>query len=376
MAAHTPIKKHSRVTVSDGALNRLNRFALGRRRVSVKDKAYFYELFAVMIEAGIPLLKALSILAEKTTNLRLREVVLMILNFIEEGDNLSSAMAKFPLIFSEVEVGIIQSGELTGSLNTVMLRLAEDMNKRLELTMKIRQALTYPVTIIAVLLLSVFVILGVVIPPLKNLFESLNSEIPEGLSFLIDTSLFLQQNAALVVIFLLLLISFVVTYVRTDRGRSQWDRIKLGTPYLSDLVKKIVLIRFVRSLSILLDSGLPLVKTLKITAVAVGNEVYRRAVEQILMGVQQGQRISEAMEELPHLFPPDLTQIVAVGETTATISTSTQKIAAQYEREIDHSLKNLTNIVEPIAILGVGLVVGWFAFVVLGSIFSITEQLG
>ncbi len=355
---------------------KINDFVIDHSRVSLKEKAYFYELLAVMIEAGIPLLKTLQILADKTTNERFRRIIHTISYNIEHGDNLSTALSKFPMVFAETERGMIQSGELTGSLNTVLEKLADDMNKTLDLYLKIRQAMMYPVTILITLLLSLVIILGVVIPPLKNLFESINAEVPTSLSVLMGVNEFLQTNYVLVILALAIMIYGFRSYIHTEKGRLAWDQFKLSLPVVKGLLKKILIVKFARSIGTLLDSGVPLIKSLKTTALALNNEVYRLALNNVMASVQQGRKISESLEDYPALFSQDLTQMLAVGEKTASIPSATKKISHQYEREIDHTLKNLTGVIEPIAIVCVGLIVGWFAFVILGSIFSISEQIG
>jgi type IV pilus assembly protein PilC len=357
-------------------LTRINDFFIDHGKVSLKEKAYFFELFAVMVDAGIPLLKVLQILADKTTNERFRRIIHTIGYHIEHGDNLSSALAKFPMIFTEVEIGVVQSGEMTGSLNIVLSKLSDDINKTLELYLKIRQAMMYPVTIIITLIVSLFIILAVVIPPLQSLFASIHAEVPDTLLFLIAFDTFVQKNLFLLALLIIILLYIFLTYIKTEKGKRWWDGTKLSFPLVKDLLKKIILVRFARALGTLLDNGLPLIKTLKTTALSLGNEVYRSALDRVAVDVQKGGKISESLERQGDLFPEDLTQMIAVGEKTATISTATQKIANQYEREIDHTLKNLTSVIEPLAIVAVGVVVGWFAFVVLGSIFSISEKIG
>lgn len=353
-----------------------NDFFINRSKVSLKEKAYFYEMLAVMIDAGIPLLKTLSILADKTSNERFKRVVNTVVYHIEQGEKFSTSLAKFPMIFSETERGIIQSGELTGSLNTVLEKLSEDISKTLDLHLKIRQAMTYPITILATLLLSLVIILGIVIPPLQNLFESVNAEFPSALSFLVHLNTFIRDYFLLLIIIIAFIIYFSLSYIKTEKGRMKWDRFKLSLPLVRDILKKSILVRFSRSLSILVDSGLPLIKTLQVTGLSLGNEVYKQALETVTMNVQHGKKISESLEQYNDLFPEDIIHIIAVGERTATIPSSSQKIAKQYEREIEHTLKNMTSIIEPIAIICVGIVVGWFAFAILGSIFSISENIG
>ena len=355
---------------------RANDFFVDRLGVPLKEKAYFFELLSVMIDAGIPMLSALNILLEKTQSERFKRIIRTMVYNIEHGDSLSSAISRFPAVFGDTELGMLKSGELTGSLHLVLSKISDDINKTLELNLKIRQAFTYPATIIATLIIAFVVIVTVVIPPLKSLFESVGAEVPGSLALLISVSGFIGANWWWLLVLLLLGVYLLLAYVKTDQGKYWKDNLMLKIPVFGPLLQKMILVKFARGLATLLESGLPLVKTIKTVGLSVGNEVYRAALDQALIKIQEGKKISEALDEAGGLFSKDLTQIIAVGEQTATISTSSVKVSNQYEREIDHSLKNMTSVIEPVAIVLVGVAVGWFAFLVMGSIFSISDSLG
>lgn len=345
------------------------------RKVPLKEKAYFFELLSVMIDAGIPMLSALEVLREKTQSERFKRIINTLIYNIEHGETLSGAISKFPTVFSDTEVGMLRSGELTGSLHQSLQKLSDAITRTLELQLKIRQAVMYPATILITLAIAFVVIIAVVVPPLKGLFESVNAALPSSLALLITLNDFVAGNWWWLIVVALLGIYVFRSYIKTDQGKLWKDAMLLKIPAIGDLLKKMILVKFARSLATLLDSGLPLTKTIKTVAMSVGNEVYRLALDEVLSKVQGGRKISEALNETEGLFTSDLTAIISVGEQTATISTSSLKVANQYEREIDHSLKNMTSVIEPVAILVVGVAVGWFAFLVLGSIFSISENI-
>lgn len=354
---------------------RLNDAYVDSRKVPLKEKAYFFELLSVMIDAGIPMLSALDVLKEKTQLERFKRIINTLMYNIEHGETLSGAISKFPAVFSDTEVGMLRSGELTGSLHQSLQKLSDAITRTLELQLKIRQAVMYPATILVTLAIAFVVIIAVVVPPLKGLFESVNAELPSSLALLITLNDFVAGNWWWLIAAGGIGLYLFRAYIKTDQGKLWKDSMLLKIPAIGDLLKKMILVKFARSLATLLDSGLPLTKTIKTVAMSVGNEVYRLALDGVLFKVQGGKKISEALDETDGLFTRDLTAIIAVGEQTATISTSSLKVANQYEREIDHSLKNMTSIIEPLAILVVGVAVGWFAFLVLGSIFSISENI-
>ncbi len=354
---------------------RLNDAFTDSRKVPLKEKAYFFELLSVMIDAGIPMLSALEVLREKTQSERFKRIINTLMYNIEHGETLSGAISKFPMVFSDTEVGMLRSGELTGSLHQSLQKLSDAITRTLELQLKIRQAVMYPATILITLAIAFVVIIAVVVPPLKGLFESVSAPLPSSLALLITLNDFVAGNWWWLIVVVGLGFYIFRSYIKTDQGKLWKDGMLLKIPAIGDLLKKMILVKFARSLATLLDSGLPLTKTIKTVAMSVGNEVYRLALDGVLFKVQGGKKISEALDETDGLFTRDLTAIISVGEQTATISTSSLKVANQYEREIDHSLKNMTSIIEPVAILVVGVAVGWFAFLVLGSIFSISENI-
>lgn len=354
---------------------RINDAFIDSRGVSLKEKAYFFELLSVMIDAGIPMLSALDVLRDKTQSERFKRVIATIAYGIEHGETLAGAASKFPSVFSDTEIGMLRSGELTGGLHIALQKLSDSITRTLELQLKVRQAVMYPATIIVTLLLAFAVIITIVVPPLKDLFESVDAALPTSLALLISANDFVAANWWWLLAILGVGAYLLRAYVRTEQGKLWKDGLLLKIPAVGDLLKKMIMVKFARSLATLLDSGLPLTKTIKTVAMSVGNDVYRLALDGVLTKVQTGKKISEALDEADGLFSRDLTAIISVGEQTATISTSSQKVASQYEREIDHSLKNMTSVIEPLAIVIVGVAVGWFAFLVLGSIFSISENI-
>lgn len=357
-------------------MTKLNDFFIDRSKVSLKEKAYFYELLSLMMEAGIPLLQGLHILEEKTVSKRFSRVIATLAYFIERGDTFAISITKFPMVFNQKEIGVIQSGEMTGTLSSILGKLAKDTSMSLELHLKIRQALAYPLTILLTLVIALFVILGVVLPPLINLFTAVSSTVPASLAFLIGISTLWTNYWFLILIVLVLIFLSLRNFFKSEKGQNLWHTWSLSIPVFGHFLQKLILVRFSRNLGILLESGIPVITALKTSSLTVANGIYKKAIDQAILEIQQGKTISQALSNFPDLFPGDLIALLHIGEKTASIPLVTEKISYQYEREVDYALKNLTNILEPIAIIVVGIVVGWFAFVILGSIFSLSEYVG
>ena len=346
------------------------------QRISIKDKAYFFQMLAVLLDAGVSLVKSLLVLANRTENERFARVLNTVAYAVEHGEKLSAAMQKFPMVFEAQETGVIRSGEAMGSLDLVLNKLSVQITKSLELKMKVRNAMVYPATIFTVLLATGVVILTMVMPQLTDLFRDSGTNVPASTAFLLAINNFISEFWWLILILLLGGSALLINYFRSPGGKRRWDRFVLRVPYLGDLIKKITLAKWSRTLGMLVDSGVSIVEALEISRGVVANTKYVEATQQILDGVKKGEKIAANLEQYPQLFTEDLISMVSVGEKTATLGEATRKVADYYDNEVDYSLKNLTAIIEPAAIILIGLVVGWFVVSILGSIFSITESIG
>lgn len=356
--------------------NKLNVYFASKAKVKLKEKATFFHLLSVMINAGVPMIKALySLIAQLDKSPRLQIVISELAKGIEEGNSLSAGMLLYPRVFAESEVGMVQSGEISGQLSRVLENLANDAEKSNEIRHKVKSAMMYPIVIFSLLIIVIIGMMVFVVPKLKELFAANEAELPLISKVVIGTSDFVVNNIVLV------LTTAVAAYVifsllkRTEAGRYNVDRIKINIPVFGNLLRKAYLSRFARSLNNLLDSNVSIVKTLEITANSIGNEVYRRKLLMSIEDIKQGIPLAENLTS-SDLFPPMLVNMIDIGEKTAQLSEITGKIAAFYENEVDTSVSGISKIIEPIILIIIGVTVGTVVAAVMLPIIKLTDLAG
>lgn len=352
---------------------RISDFFIDRQRISLKEKAYFFHLLGVSLDAGMTLLKALHVLADKNRNERLRRVLSTLVYEMENGKSFSEAMGRFPDVFSEAEIGLVKSGEATGDLYKMLLRLSDQLDQDHELTLRMRTALVYPLTVILVLVIAMTVVVLWVVPNLTQFFGELDADLPLATRAMLWASYFISDYWWVILIVFLVGLIFYNLYVRTEEGRFRWDLFKLRMPIFGRLYQKFVLARLVRLLGVLMGAGLPIRHVLQILGRSAQNDLYRRKLEEVLTHVEEGKGIAESLKGSDMLFPDMLVHVLEVGERSANLEKSAQKLALHYDHEIEHSLKEVTSILEPVAIVLVGLAVLFFALAILGPVFSLSE---
>lgn len=348
-------------------------FFIDRSRVPSREKAYFFELLATMIRAGIPLNKALKILVGRTANARLKRVIATLSYELEHGRSFSQALDRFPEIFEETERGVIRSAEAVGHLEKMLFKIADNLDRRNDLMMRLKGALVYPIAVLVALVIGVVVMLVFVVPRIKEIFAQSSLELPVTTRILLNGSEFLVNFWWLIVLLVLFGIIVFHVYTHTEEGRFSWDFRKLRIPLIGPMLRKIFVLRFTDTLGILVESGLPINEALEYTAGVIGNEVYRVKTYEALGRVQEGKKLSQALAAAPFLFPETVTNMIAVGEHAATLGELSQKIGAHYHKEIDFALKNITTVLGPVLILVIGVTVAFFALSVLSPIFSLTQ---
>lgn len=354
-------------------LRRINDFLIDHSRVPSKEKEMVYELLATMLQAGIPINKALRILISKTGNARLRRVIATISYELEHGKTLSSALERFPDIFRDHERGVIQSAEAVGNLEQILFKLAANLERHNELYMRLKAAFIYPVAVLIALAVGFGVLLVFVVPKIKEIFAESSIALPLPTKVLLAASGILTNSWWLLLILAIFAVIGFHMYVSSEEGRFIWDFKKLRIPVIGELLRKIAVSRFVDMLGLLLESGLPINRALEYVANSVGNEIYRLKTYEALAAVQEGQKLSAAIGQSPFLFPENIVNMIAVGEHAASIGDISQKIGSQYQREIDFTLKNMTTVLGPVLILVIGMCVAFFALAVLSPIFSLTQ---
>lgn len=355
---------------------RIDDFLVDHSRVPLEEKAYFFHLLAVMIDAGIPLIQALKMLAGRTKHERFRRVLNTCAYSVTQGKKFSQAMARFPDVFGEMEIGVVKSGEAAGNMDKMLFRLSDQLDKAHELQTKLITASVYPVIVLIVLVLVAAGMLVWIIPSLVDLLREgglQDEDFPFATRFLIGLSAaFTSYWWAILFAVIIGFMGFRV-YTQSDSGRFKWDLFKLKIWVIGELRRKVLVLRFVSMLGILIESGLPVVQALKIVATSLNSELYRLKTWETIAKVQKGEKISQSLAESPFLFPETITQMLGVAEQTASIGVISDKIAAHYDREIDNSLKRLTSMFEPIMIVFVGATVAILALAILTPIFQLSS---
>ncbi len=329
----------------------------GFNRVKLKDIAIFSRQFATMINAGLTLLRSLSILAEQTENKVLAKVVNEVRLDVERGSSLSQALARQPRTFSRLYVSMVRAGEAGGSLDVVLTRLADTIEKQVELRRRVRSAMAYPTVVAALVFLITAVMLIFIVPMFKGMYSTLGGTLPLPTRVLLGISNLLRKLFIPIIILSVAGIFGFRRWIKTDRGRDVWDRFKLRVPIFGRLLQKSALARFSRTLAALTRSGVPILESLEIVADTSGNTVVSRAVRDTQRAVKLGEPLAKPLAE-HEVFPPMVVQMMAVGEETGALDEMLDKIAEFYEQEVEATVDAITSLIEPILIVVMGVVVG------------------
>jgi len=359
----------------DNIYKKVDNFLIDHSKISLKEKSYFFSLLAVMIDSGVGMMKSLKILAKRAKSERFYRIINTLAYDVERGKKLSDAMSRFPDIFTDAERGVISSGEAVGNLDQMLERLAKQVERTSELVSKVKSALIYPITVLVALVVAGVIMMVMVVPTLIRLFAESNIELPLSTRTLIGVSFFVSDYWWVIAVLIVFAVLLLRVYVSSPAGRFKWDLFKLKIPIYGNLLKKVIVFRFVSLLGVLLESGFPIADSLDIVAKALGNELYRVSLMDVKKKVVAGETISENLKKMTFLFPNTLSSMISIGEKSAAIGLVSRKISNQYDREIDTSLKGLTSVLEPVVIVIVGLTVGLLALSILGPIFSLSEQL-
>ena len=344
------------------------------KKVNPKNLAIFVRQFSVMIDAGLPLVQCLEILGTQEEDKNFSETILATRSDVESGASLADAMKKHPKSFDPLFTNMIAAGEAGGILDTILKRLATYIEKAVKLKGQVKSAMVYPVAVIVIAVVVVGVILWKVIPTFAALFAGLGAQLPLPTRIVIALSDFLVNFMPFIIIGIGAIGYGFKSYYATPGGKHQIDGITLKLPVLGLLMRKIAVARFCRTLSTLLSSGVPILDGLDITARTSGNVIIEEAIMQTRKSIERGETISAPLKET-QVFPPMVTQMIAVGETTGALDTMLSKIADFYEEEVDTAVAGLLTLLEPIMIAFLGGVVGGIVIAMYLPIFDLISQL-
>ncbi len=349
------------------AASKAGRARQGPIRGSVKlaELSVFCRQFSTMVDAGVSLVRCLSVLQEQASSTRLKRITADITSEVEAGNSLSKAMSKYPRVFNNLFIGLIRAGEVGGVLEETLQRLAHFLEKDVELRRKVKSAMTYPVLVMVVALIIVLGLCTFVVPTFFKLFKDLGlkedsfplmTQILKNFSDFLIMGFPMRQLTTAVVVFLLV-VGFKA-FVRTKFGKRLYDRFKLKAPVFGNLNHKIAIARFARTLGTLLTSGVPILQALETVAGTVDNDILADAIMHCRARIREGDRIGDPLKK-SKLFPPMVVQMISIGEESGALDAMLGKVADFYESEVDAALDQLTAAIEPIMIVFLGTCVGF-----------------
>lgn len=346
------------------------------QRVNEQALTVFSRQFATMINAGLAMVRCLDILSEQTEDKKLQQVLIQVRRDVEGGATLSNALVKHPTVFSTLYTSMVKAGEMGGVLDEVLERLADFMEKDFALKKKVKSALTYPAVILVMALSIVFFLVTYILPTFVELFEGMNLTLPLPTKILITITKAVRNPAYAIpaIAGFIFLVIAANRYVATPFGKKQWDLVKLNVPVFGLLNKKVAISRFCRTLGTLLSSGVPIMQALEIVGKASGNEIVAMTVSKVRESIREGESIAAPMGA-SGMFPPMVTQMVAVGEETGNLDAMLSKIADFYDTEVDYLLSSLTSMLEPIMIVAMGGIVGFIVISVFLPLYQLIGQL-
>ncbi|HET9791224.1 MAG TPA: type II secretion system F family protein, partial [Candidatus Angelobacter sp.] len=358
-AAVTMLLRRERIT--PGAIKEKGKeFALpkiGAAKVPTKEVAVFFRQFSVMIDAGLPLVQCLEILAANQENQYFQKCLTGVRQTVEGGSTLSNAMRQYPKLFDDLTTNMIEAGEAGGILDTILQRLATYVEKSVKLRSAIKSALIYPSSVIGMAVLVVGALLKFVVPIFANMFSSMQVDLPLPTKIVIGLSNFVGRFWWLMLLFIVVLVIGIREIRKNPRGRYMFDKMLLNLPVLGLVLRKIAVARFTRTLGTLITSGVPILEGLAITARTSGNAVLEDALMKVRKAVEEGRTIVDPLKECG-VFPNMVTQMIGVGEATGAMDAMLQKIADFYEDEVDAATKDMLTLLEPIMIGFLGVAVG------------------
>jgi type IV pilus assembly protein PilC len=343
--------------------------------VDAKELAVFTRQFSVMIDAGLPLVQCLEILAGQQENKTFQKVLTATRGSVEGGATLSAAMRQHPKVFDALYVNMVEAGETGGILDTILQRLSTYIEKNVKLKRAVKSAMVYPVGVITIAAGVITLLLWKVVPIFATLFAGLGVDLPLPTKVVIAVSNFIGSIFGLLI--LVAIVGMVVgikVWYGTDQGRFILDSLILKLPVLGILMRKIAVARFTRTLGTLIASGVPILEGLDITAKTAGNAVVERSLQKVRRSLEEGKTLTEPLKD-SEVFPGMVTQMISVGEQTGAMDAMLQKIADFYEEEVDAAVKDLLTALEPIMIVFLGVVVGGVVISMYMPLFSLIGKL-
>lgn len=343
----------------------------GFKKVNIHGLSVFTRQLADLLEAGLPLVKSLSVLEKQTENRYLKSVIADIRDFIHDGNILSASLKRHPGVFPELYVSMVKSGEVGGGMENVLLRIAEFEESQEEIASKVKSAMVYPALMASVGIVTILVLIVFVIPRIVSMFKDLNQSLPIPTIILLNVSNFIKNFWFILLGIALFVYLAFKRLTGAHEGKMAMDRFKLGLPALGQLILKTDIARFAKTLATLLSNGVPILNALAVVVNIMENEVLKEDLKIAQKEVGEGSALAAGLSKGGH-FPVFVNNMIAVGEEGGAVEKALFKVAAAYEREVDRAVKTITSLLEPLMILTLGLIIGFIVIAMLLPIFEIS----
>ncbi len=354
-------------------LERLNEINIGG--IPMKEKVVFMRQMATMIGAGLPLTRALEIMVQQASNPMFKNVLKKVQDSVESGKSLSNSFREQEDVFDSITLNLLEAGEESGNLETILERLATELEERNVLAGKIKSAMIYPAIILVVIIAVILLMMFVLVPSMADIYKDFDAQLPWTTTLLMSMSdFFVKYWWALVIVLGLLFVGWKY-YVSTPSGKKTFDKLTLKLPIIGTVVSKMQLSQFTRVLALLLSSGLPIVKALELTAQSLNNTIYRDVVMQSKEEVEKGGPLALSIARSEY-FPLLVSSMISVGEETGEIDSVLSKISEYYKEEVNVATSNLSTVLEPVFLIIMGLAIGFIAMAVYMPMFQLSTVMG
>jgi type IV pilus assembly protein PilC len=344
-------------------------------KVAEKDVVVFCRIFSTMINAGLPLIQCLDLLTQQEQNKTFKEVIKTVKEDVESGASLTEALRKHPAVFDDLFVNLVAAGEAGGILDVILGRLSSYMEKAMKLKSQVKGAMTYPVAVLVISIGVVALLLLKVIPVFQKMFEGMGGELPGPTQFLVNASAFAQSYWWIMAGVMVAVVVAFGRFYKTEKGHWAIDALLLKAPIFGPLLKKVAVAKFSRTLSTMMNSGVPILEGLNIVSKTSGNVVVEAALIRTRQSISEGRTIAEPLMETG-IFPPMVVQMIAVGEATGALDTMLSKIADFYDDEVDAAVSAMTALLEPIMMVFLGGIVGGMIIAMYLPIFKMASVVG
>jgi type IV pilus assembly protein PilC len=348
---------------------------LGEKKVTQKELAVFTRQFATMIDAGLPLVQCLDILGAQQENPSFKKVLVKVKEDVESGSTFADALGKHPKVFDPLFINLVAAGEVGGILDTILSRLADHIEKAMKLAKKIKGAMVYPSTILAVAVIVTVVLLVYVIPIFAKMFTDFGGALPAPTAFVLKLSDITRKYFLVVIVLIFAFGAAFKWYISRETGRRNWDRLLLRLPVIGSLLQRIAVARFSRTLGTMVSSGVPILESMDIVSKTAGNKIIEEAIVKARGSISEGKTIAEPLAE-SNVFPGMVTQMVAVGEATGALDAMLNKIADFYDEEVDSAVEALTSLLEPMLMIFLGVVIGGLVIAMYLPVFKLAGAVG